>query len=411
MKYDIPFPQMFFGREQSLPKITESTVALLVAVVYFAAGIDVLAISLPFGQFKFSNGIFLCVYFLLNKHIYYTKTELLCATGVIFTCLLSSLFSYDMSRSFAYTLLLTFNIFLVASIGRALFSLSADGVKSGLVLCARLQILLGICLAALGLQDRVSILFYEPAYWAIALTPYLYLTAKKHIFSSWFDWVLIFLVLFITKSANLMLLVLAAIALSQLSSWSIKSFLRMALFLGIMIFVLWCYSKVSNDLVAITVRRIFESEDVLQQCLGRGGNRYPRMLAALDVFQNNLGHGVGPGAFFTFDKTEAIQNSYPSGFAYYDIGNSPAINIFFEVGAEGGVLFLLAFVTYLVCGLAGKKSDTTLRGIVLLMIFGLLFESSIQRSYFWLVVGAASFLSGGCPMPDDSLGEDRSVPC
>ena len=148
---------------------------------------------------------------------------------------------------------------------------------------------------------------------------------------------------------------------------------------------------------------------MLQQCLERGGNRYPRMLAAFDVFQRNYIHGVGPGAFFTYNKTDAILNSYPDALAYYNIEHLPAINIFVEMAAEGGIFFLLAFIGYLYCGLKSKASDTILRYIVLVMILGLLFESSIQRSYFWFLLGAASFVSSGIHEKNDSLQLNRGV--
>lgn len=375
-------------------KTSKETVALLVAIAYFGAGADTLAFSLPFGKLKLAVGVFICLYFLLAKHIYYTKTELLCAAGLIVACLFSALYSVNFSRSIAYTFLLTFNLLCVASIGKALFSLSPEGFKVGIIICARLQILIGVCFVVLGLQDRVSLFFYEPSYWAIALTPYLYFTAKKNISLSWPDWGLIFTALLLTKSANLVLLVIITIVVSKLSPFSMKSIVRMGIFLAITLLLLSVYAQISDDLVAITIRRILESDSILQQCLERGGNRYPRMLAAFDVFQRNYIHGVGPGAFFTYDKTDAIFNSYPDAFAYYNIEDLPAINIFVEMAAEGGIFFLLAFVGYLYCGLKSKASDATLRFIVLVMIVGLLFESSIQRSYFWILLGAASFVSG-----------------
>ena len=403
MSCNVPYPPVAPSIERPILKTKDSSVALLVAIAYFGAGADTVAFSLPFGQLKLAAGIFICMYFLLGKYIYYTKTELLCAAGVIGACLVSTFFSINVPRSIAYTLLLAFNIFCVASIGRALFSLSPKGFKAGLILCARLQILMGVCLAVLGLQDRVSIFFYEPSYWAIALTPYLYFTAKKHISLSWPDWVLIFTALLLTKSANLVLLVVIAIVVSHLSSFSLKSILRMAVFLAITLGFLCFYAHVSDDLIAITVRRILESDSILQQCLERGGTRYPRMMVALDVFKNNLIHGIGPGTFFSFDKTEAILNSYPAFFPRHNIEQSPAINIFVEMGAEGGIIFLSAFVYYLYRGLMSKNSDTTYRYVMLVMILGLLFEASIQRTYFWVLLGAASFMSSGAQAANHSL--------
>lgn len=377
--------------ERPFFKATESAVALLVAIAYFWAGADTIAVSLPFGQLKLATGVFLCLYFLLGRHIYYTRGELLCVIGIVASCIFSSASSIEPLRSVAYTFLLMFNIVCVASVGKALFSLSPEGFKTGLVICARVQILAGICIAALGLQARVSIFFYEPSYWAIALTPYLYLTAKKNVALSWPDWMLILITVLITKSANLMLLVLVAIVVSNLSSFSIKSVVRMAVFLSIIGIGLGLYSQVGNDLVATTVHRILDSNNILQKCVERGGNRYPRMLAALDVFQNNVIHGIGPGTFADFDKTEAIQNTYPEFFPKHDIAHSPAINVFIEMAAEGGIFLLLSFLCYLLCGLMGKNSDATLRNIVVVMLIGLLLESSMQRSYFWLLLGAASF--------------------
>lgn len=376
-------------------KATESSVALLVAIAYFGAGADTIAVSFPFGQLKLATGIFLCLYFLLSRHIYYTRGELLCVIGIVASCVFSSLYSIEPVRSIAYTFLLLFNIVCVASVGKAFFSLSPEGFKAGLVLCARVQILAGICIAALGWQARVSLFFYEPSYWAIALAPYLYITAKKNVTSCWPDWILILLAVLITKSANLMLLILVAIIVSNLSSFSIKSTLRMAIFLTIIGIGLGLYSQIGDDLVASTVRRILESDNIFQKCVERGGNRYPRILAALDVFQSNVLHGVGPGAFANFDKIEAIKNTYPEFFPYHNITHSPAVNVFVEMAAEGGVFLLLSFLCYLFFGLTGKATDETLRDIVLVMLIGLLLESSMQRSYFWLLLGAASFSFSG----------------
>lgn len=402
MRWCLSYSSVVNCIERPFFKITESSVALLVAIAYFGAGADTIAVSFPFGQLKLATGIFLCLYFLLGRHIYYTKRELLCVIGIVASCLFSSLYSLEPSRSVAYTFLLLFNIVCVASVGKALYSLSPEGFKVGLVLCARAQILAGVCIAILGLQSRVSLFFYEPSFWAIALAPYLYITAKKHIVLSWPDWILILIAVQITKSANLMLLVLVAIIVSNLSSFSIKSVLRMAVFLSIMGIGLGLYAQVGDDLVASTVRRVLESDNVFQQCAERGGNRYPRMLVALDVFQSNVIHGVGPGAFANFDKTEAILNSYPEFFPYHNIARSPAVNVFVEMAVEGGIFLLLSFLCYLFFGLKGKMTDITLRNIVIVMLIGLLLESSMQRSYFWLLLGAASFTYSGEKIPNES---------
>ena len=391
----LPYTSVIDWIERPFFKTTESSVALLVAIAYFGAGADTIAVSFPFGQLKLATGIFLCLYFLLGKHIYHTRRELLCVIGIVASCIFSSLYSIEPSRSIAYTFLLMFNIVCVASVGKALFSLSPEGFKTGLVLCARAQILAGICIAVLGLQARVSIFFYEPSYWAIALTPYLYITAKKNVALSWPDWILILIAVQITMSANLMLLVLVAIVVSNLGPLSIKSVLSMAVFLSIIGIGLGLYAQIGDDLVATTVRRVLESDNILQQCVERGGNRYPRMLVALDVFQSNVIHGIGPGAFVSFDKAEALRNSYPDFFPYYDIGQLPAINVFIEMAAEGGIFLLLSFLCYLFCGLRSKRADPTLRNILVVMLIGLLLESSMQRSYFWLLLGAASFTSSG----------------
>lgn len=398
----LPYTSVINYIERPFFKTTESSVALLVAIAYFWAGADTIAVSFPFGQLKLATGVFLCLYFLLGRHVYYTRGELLCVIGIVASCVFSSMYSVEPSRSIAYTFLLMFNIVCVASVGKALFSLSPEGFKAGLVLCARAQILAGICIAALGLQARVSIFFYEPSYWAIALTPYLYLTAKKNVASSWPDWILILMAVQITMSANLMLLVMVAIVVSNLSSLSLKSVLRMAVFLSIIGIGLGLHAQIGDDLVATTVRRILESDNILQKCVERGGNRYPRMLAALDVFQSNVVHGIGPGTFASFDKTEAIQNSYPEFFPKHDITHSPAINVFVEMAAEGGIFLLLSFLCYLFCGLMSKKSDATLRNIIVVMLIGLLLESSMQRSYFWLLLGAASFTSNGYQSQSES---------
>ena len=391
----LPYTAAINCIERPFFKATESSVALLVAIAYFWAGADTIAVSFPFGQLKLATGIFLCLYFLLGRHIYYTRGELLCVIGIVASCIFSSLYSVEPSRSIAYTFLLLFNIVCVASVGKALFSLSPEGFKAGLVLCARAQIFAGIFIAALGLQARISLFFYEPSFWAIALTPYLYITAKKHIALSWPDWILILIAVQITKSANLMLLVLVAIIVSNLSSLSIKSLARMTIFLTIIGIGLGLYSQIGDDLVASTVRRILESDNVFQQCVERGGNRYPRMLVALDVFQNNVIHGIGPGAYASFNKAEAIRNSYPEFFPYHNIAHSPATNVFIEMAAEGGIVLLFSFLCYLFCGLTGKGTDATLRNIVIVMLIGLLLESSMQRSYFWLLLGAASFTYSG----------------
>lgn len=267
----LPYTAAINCIERPFFKATESSVVLLVAIAYFWAGADTIAVSFPFGQLKLATGIFLCLYFLLGRHIYYTRGELLCVIGIVASCVFSSLYSLESSRSIAYTFLLLFNIVCVASVGKALFSLSPDGFKAGLVLCARAQILAGVCIAALGLQDRVSIFFYEPSFWAIALAPYLYITAKKHIALSWPDWVLILIAVQITKSANLMLLVLVAIVVSNLSYLSVKSVLRMAVFLTIIGIGLGLYAQIGDDLVASTVRKILESDNIFQQCVERGG--------------------------------------------------------------------------------------------------------------------------------------------
>ncbi|MCS6026719.1 hypothetical protein LNO14_24420 [Klebsiella pneumoniae subsp. pneumoniae] len=132
-----------------------------------------------------------------------------------------------------------------------LFAPSLDNTLLGVRDAYRFQIFLGCLLYFSGLQPRAAVLYYEPSYFALSLTPYVVMVVSSYIKSkgyvgdvvkrtSFIDVFLLLAAIYTTKSANLMLVcALSVLIISFLGKGKLKKICILAVVGTISIFGLY----------------------------------------------------------------------------------------------------------------------------------------------------------------------------
>lgn len=263
----------------------------------------------------------------------------------------------------------------------------------------RFQILLSVFMFFLMRPDngRVSLFYYEPSYFSIAAIPYLCIVFgsffDKKVKTMFLDVVFVFLLLVVGKSANLMLIIALSIFFSFIISndMSVLKKIKMVFFLLVFsffgLFLMYFFDK--GGLVINSILNVINSEDSIEALILRMGNRWPRLEITLDVLRNVFPYGIGPGSFkfFTIDYTSGID--FRDTAQWLNPVGLPAINIFFEVLVECGVLGALGFYGICIIPLiaAIKNGNSVIICTILVFLISLSFESSYLRLYFWAFLG------------------------
>jgi hypothetical protein len=316
-------------------------------------------------------------------------------------------------KSFAYLIWIAFSYYVIFS----LFYLFAKEYKNELfraiMYSYRFQIILGLCLCIYGLQERVGLLYYEPSSFALSLIIYISFVVVKMLRygpkSNSVDIILIFAALVVTKSGTLLLVLPLVYLLSiicyfnTLKTW-IKSFAMFTVL--IIVALLYVQSLNENDLLSRTLRGLlFTSGSInnsIEYLIGRGGNRFPRMQAAVGVFLHQPYYGQGIGAY-DFKSIEQDIKEIKIDNLYYlkDIRETPPINIYFELLATGGLAALIGFVLFLVAIYSKNQAICNdylcqsyyVSFLAFLIILGI--EANYLRAYLWMLFG---MYAGSCYM-------------
>ncbi|MGB0833766.1 MAG: hypothetical protein ACPGR2_04555 [Psychrobium sp.] len=361
-------------------------------------GFDLLALNLGFGAIRISLFLFAFVFFLLvlKKQISFNTVEFISFFLLIFSMFITSYFSSYMLRSIAYIVWFLLCYLLYFSVFRSLSCrMTESAINYAVRDAGRIQIILTALMFFMGVE-RPALLYYEPSYMAIALVPYIYLSLKgiqgKGVFKS-LDVLLIFILLFVTKSANLILLLALSCAFIFFRFKLTSLVYSLIAVVSVYYFTIW-YADNSDDLIAITFKNMHASTDLLITVIERMGNRWPRFLLGLEVASQYLYTGVGLGTFSDFSLTYMPQLDYSKGFEWLEPRGFPVTNVFLELVTEGGLFVLIFCIIFLNIVLLKPESFNSnhviWRNLLVVMLFMLFVESSLLRPYVWAYLGIFS---------------------
>ena len=329
------------------------------------------------------------IIFLGSKQI--TSTEIAFLFFFSFAHLASSLYN-SYYAGFLYILWIFFNFFIFYRVaGSKKFCLQVD-VPKIFVVSGRLQIIIGAILIFIFQGERLSFTYYEPSYMAVGLIPFMVFSLLNNKIQV-IDMLCISLFVALGQSALFVILLLIVLSVRLFQNTGAYKILLTASFLlaAIAIFVIDSYVNESRA-NHVLIKTIIDDGVDFFVFLDRGGNRFPRMEAAYDVFSKNILLGVGPGNYSNY--ISSVDFSYITrGIPWLEVHNQPPVNIFLEAGVNAGILpaFIMlvvfsrfAFLSYFLC------NDRRYFMIIILVFVAGFLETSYLRAYCWLFFGVVA---------------------
>ncbi|MFW3616926.1 O-antigen ligase family protein [Billgrantia antri] len=381
-------------------------------VIGVLVSLDVVNVSYIGYHFKLSILLFflLGMLVLLKNFVIKLPRYFFLVAVFLVLSLTSSILAKELLRGTLYVVY-TFIVLYLSVV--VVYTLSKENPKKffqGYIYSLVAQIFIAVLLVLLGIHDRAQFLYYEPSYFALALTPlfaFLSLNAidVKMLKPSTFVYLLsVFLFFFFSKSANgLLILFLSFFVVSFLTFFSSGLKRKRNVFLSItaMTFLAFFIAAPAlvylrgyggDDLLLSSLQKLIFSSDKLGFLVERAGNRLNRILLAMDVFKDNAFVGVGPGNYINYIKN--IDHNLYGVPAWLNPYGLPAINMYIEVAAATGVFGLFAFLLILVSVIFGSVSGLrfsaqylVLFASIVVFLVAINFESSYLRLYFWAWVG------------------------
>lgn len=367
-----------------------------------STGFDILALPTPVGAVRFSFFLFLFAFFLMYffKGIKISKIEMFSLLFLVISMCYSLYSSSSEIRSLSYIIWFIACYFLYFNVIKNLVvDLDSNVVLRVFRDLGRFQIFCCVLLKIIGV-DRPALLYYEPSYMILALLPYIYFSLMQFQFGSKLfkkiDFLLIFVLVMITMSANLLLAIIFVVIIGYVRL-TFKSLLYISLIVvSAYYFSQWYYQN-NSDLLAFTFKNLHESPNFINTVLERTGNRWPRMMIGIDVVKEYFPNGIGLGTFSDFSVNYNIIKDYSSGLPWNEPRGFPASNVFVELLAEGGFLVTLLFAFFISILMFMPKKDSAdplvvshWRKMMFIFLLLLLFESSLLRPYFWAYLGVLS---------------------
>lgn len=260
----------------------------------------------------------------------------------------------------------------------------------------RLQIVLALVFAAVGLQERPHFTYYEPSYMAIGLVPYIFATLFIPGRRRLLDYALLCTLLLTTFSANLVLMFIVAFVMWLVVNGptlkTISLLVAIPLVAGLLFKAAIDDPLNANYNIATFIAKNGISLDLVTAALERGGNRTQRIEAGYDIAVANPWFGIGPGQYNSY--TRDINFDYLSGGAWWlDPAGMPAINVLIEAAATTGVLSLVPLVLaalalcVMVTRIPWQPARLAALGSVVAFCVALSMESNFLRAYVWLAFG------------------------
>ncbi len=370
----------------------------------FVAFVATLLVSVDVIQF---SGLRLTLVPLLCYGLYLIASKRVVDKWIVFVilfavaCLPSVLFSSNQGKSMGYVLWIIFNYISISVVYRHLILKDKDQALIGIRDSYRLQIILGALLYFSGIQFRAQVLYYEPSYFALSLTPYIVLIFSRYLkggvkegnkneYTSLIDIFFIIVALYTTKSANMIFVfIIAALVLSLYGKGKFKKLIVM----GAMCAVAWVgfswYSENNNDLISETFQNIANSANLFDAAMDRTGNRWPRAQLTYDTAMHTF-WGVGIGNFKEYTTITYLPKF--TGMTDYlsPLANEP-INIYFEIAATCGWIALFVWLIWHFKLLTEANRDKSGAPIIvcslIVAMLALFLESNFMRPYYWMLIG------------------------
>ncbi|MCE8040710.1 hypothetical protein HOP60_00905 [Halomonas daqingensis] len=349
--------------------------------------------------------------------------------------LTSAIHAKELLRGTLYVIYTFIVLYLSVVVVYTLSRKNPEKFFQGYIYSLVIQIFIAALLVLLGIHDRAQFLYYEPSYFALALTP-LFAFLSLNIINgnilkvSTFIYVLsVFIFFFFSKSANgLLILFLSFFTVSFLIFFSsgfkgkrhvilsISAITFLGFFIAVPVLV-YLRGYGGDDLLLTSLQKVIFSSDKLDFLVDRVGNRLNRILLAIDVFKDNIFVGVGPGNYVNY--IENIEHELYDVPAWLNPYGRPAINMYIEVAAATGVLGLFAFLLILgsvvfgsVSGLRFSAEYLVIFAAIIVFLVAINFESSYLRLYFWAWVGMLFSLRRKVvknkPTPDSVRSKERT---
>lgn len=315
-------------------------------------------------------------------------------------CIPSVLFSSNEEKSLGYVVWIIFNYIAISIVYKHLITRNKDTALIGIRDAYRFQIVVGAILVLTGLQFRAQVLYYEPSYFALSLTPYIVMlvgsiTSSKNAigtvrYTGKIDWALLAVALITTQSANLILVFLISILVfSLLGRGKVKKIFIMSSILLIALMMLYFYSQSHDDLLSSTFQGFVDSQNKFSAAMDRTGNRWPRAQLTYDIAMDTF-WGIGIGAFEEYTLLHYLP-MYDSLPEYLSPIGYPAINIYFEIAATCGWIALVVWLYWHYRMLKEANRDKSGSAIIvcslIVAMVALFIESNFMRPYYWMLIG------------------------
>jgi len=388
----------------------------LLACLIASLGFDRISLRINEMTFRSSYIFYLFVFLWLwhKRQIRLSKVPTMLIGGFVLLSIPSLFVSANPIKSIVYIFWIITNFVLIFLVFSTFARMYKKILYNSLIVSFRLQIVIAAIMALLGLNpaaldrggwyyaDRAHLFYYEPSFFAIALTTYCAIVSvrimKLGVRSSWLDLGMLTIALFTTKSALLMIIIVIIFGFSFIFLRLTFKSILFSLTLALLTFAgAYFYAMNGTDLVAQTLHGILTSDDPVQYLVARAENRVPRMQCAWDVFLAHPLSGVGLGAYEAYTYTADLRYCLERGKFLYNqhdfITGVPPINIYIELLATTGIFASLTFFAFLL-RLVFAKRIKRLDPIQLSYLIGLItmliimnFQATYLTLCIWMALG------------------------
>ena len=385
--------------------------SIFCAFLVTITGLDLLSFNVASSNIRLSYILFFIAFLYFRKDACIVIKSQKIIRSLLFLFIVFSLPSIFVSssivKSLLYPLWISLNYLLIFTV----FSLLSSKVSSrqelfnGVIISFRAQILVSLFSYIFNIgviSGRVSLLYYEPSYFAFALVLYMativHRFKDKHSYWLVLDSLLIFVAFLTTQSFNLVLGLLLcsvfSIFIGRSSSKQIKSILLFICGISFLLLIIYIYIQNVDDLISTRLKLVLESDNIVDYLTGTGGNRIPRKECAWAVFLEHKLFGVGIGAYdsYTYNTNIAECTVFLGSEDSTPIGK-PATNIYVEILSTVGVFGAWPIFLFFLYILTRKKIDkldiiqaSYFNATVSLLIL-LMFEANYMRLYLWMILG------------------------
>jgi len=382
----------------------ESSLALLFNIFYFIAISDVTSLNIAGGNIRWSWIAlpFLCLLLPKGKE---PRIIIIYVLALFFIHVEASFLYGSFIKGFVYSAWILVNYLLFFRSAYLITSQLKDGVWNAFLMGGRIQIISAVILVALGAHERAQFIYFEPSYLAIGLVPYLFASIfwSKH---KLLDYSLILLITISNQSATMMAALFVSILFWLTFNKRFFISFLLLIFTPLSVYLAYWFSLNNasnpNHSIAVWISENGINYDLLLVLLQRGGNRIPRLQAALDLIDGKWLTGLGTGSYV--EITSNMNFDYiTDSIKFLDPAGLPVINVILEAIANAGIfaalILTLVFLTIFFKGT--RIINRQERFIILgsLTAFGIMlqFESSYLRAYVWFAFGVFAARSRKSP--------------